>query len=121
MYQTFVKHLIAEGKAYPCRMSTEEIDSIRTTQEKTKQATGIYGNYSLWRNKSPEEIAAQLAMTPAPVIRLRSPGNLHAKITFDDGIKGKISMADSYNDIVLIKSDGLPTYHLAHLVDDYLM
>lgn len=121
IYQTFVKHLIAEGKAYPCWMSTEEIDAIRQSQERSKQTPGIYGNYSLWRNKTPDEIAAQLAITPAPVIRLRSHGNLHAKVTFTDGIKGTISMIDNYNDTVLIKSDGLPTYHLAHLVDDYLM
>ncbi len=97
------------------------MDSVRAMQEKTKQATGIYGNYSMWRNKSPEEIVEQLKISKPPVIRLRSHGNVHAKITFDDAIKGKISMIDNYNDTVLIKSDGLPTYHLAHLVDDYLM
>lgn len=121
LYHVFVKELVAQGKAYPCWMTAEEMDSIREQQMKTKIAPGIYGNYSVWRNKSPEELMEKLQESYPPVIRLRSHGNIQAKIIFDDILRGKINMTDNYNDIVLLKSDGLPTYHLAHLVDDYLM
>lgn len=121
IYHAFVKELVAQWKAYPCRMTTEEMDSIREQQMKTKIAQGIYGNYSVWRNKSPDEIAEKLTESYPPVIRLRAHGNVQAKILFDDILRGKIHMTDNYNDIVLLKSDGLPTYHLAHLVDDHLM
>lgn len=116
-----MKELIAQGKAYPCWMKAEELDSIREQQMKTKIAPGIYGNYSVWRNKSPEEILEKIAESHPPVIRLRSHANVQEKILFDDILRGKIHMTDNYNDIVVLKSDGLPTYHLAHLVDDYLM
>jgi len=121
LYHTFVKELVAQGKAYPCWMSAEELNSIRDQQMKTKIAPGIYGNYSVWRNKSPDELLEKLQESYPPVIRLRSHGNIQAKIIFDDILRGKINMTDNYNDIILLKSDGLPTYHLAHLVDDYLM
>jgi len=121
LYHAFVKELVAQGKAYPCWMTAEEMDSIREQQTKTKIAQGIYGNYSVWRNKSPEELLGTIEESYPPVIRLRSHGNVQAKILFDDVLRGKINMTDNYNDIVLLKSDGLPTYHLAHLVDDYLM
>ena len=121
LYHAFVKELVVQGKAYPCWMTSEEMDSIREQQTKTKIAQGIYGNYSVWRNKSPEDLLVKLQESYPPVIRLRSHGNIQAKIVFDDILRGKINMTDNYNDIVLLKSDGLPTYHMAHLVDDYLM
>jgi len=121
LYHAFVKELVAQGKAYPCWMMAEEMDGIREQQTKTKIAQGIYGNYSVWRNKSLEELLEKLQESYPPVIRLRSHGNIQAKIIFDDILRGKINMTDNYNDIVLLKSDGLPTYHMAHLVDDYLM
>lgn len=102
-------------------MTSEEMDGIREQQSKTKIAQGIYGNYSVRRNKSPEDIVEKLRESHPPVIRLRAHGNIQKKIIFDDILRGKINMTDNYNDIVLLKSDGLPTYHLAHLADDYLM
>lgn len=120
-YQVFAKQLIAEGKAYPCRMSEEEIETVRKQQEKTKKTPGIYGNYSVRRSKSPEEIATQLEGDKNFTIRFRSPGDLTKRVVFDDILRGRIDMNDNYNDIVLLKSDGLPTYHLAHVVDDHLM
>lgn len=110
-----------KGLAYPCRMTPEELESIRDQQTKTKVTPGIYGNYSLWRNKTPDEILEKLQADKNFVIRFRSHGDLTKRIIFDDVIKGKIDMIDNYNDIVLIKGDGLPTYHLAHIADDYLM
>ncbi|MCX6822885.1 MAG: glutamate--tRNA ligase [candidate division SR1 bacterium] len=121
IYQIFVKHLLQKGLAYPCWMSEAELETIREQQTKTKVTPGIYGNYSVRRNKTPDEIAAQIQANPNFVIRFRSPADLTKRMTFEDVIKGKIEMIDNYNDIVLIKSDGLPTYHLAHIADDHLM
>ena len=121
IYHTFVKSLIERGLAYPCWMTTEEIDKIREIQMRSKVTPGIYGNYSVWRNKTPDEIAAQLQVDPNYIIRFRSPADLSARVVFDDLVKEKVSMIDNFNDIVLIKGDGLPTYHLAHVTDDHLM
>ena len=121
IYQVFVKTLIEQGVAYPCWMSETELEEIRTQQTTLKVTPGIYGNYSLWRNKTPEEIMQKLQEDPNFVLRFRSHGDFSQRCLFDDVIKGKINMIDNYNDIVLIKSDGLPTYHLAHIADDHLM
>lgn len=121
IYQAFVKALVAEWKAYPCWMTSEELEGIREQQMKTKVAPGIYGNYSIWRNKDVADVFAKIQESHPPVIRLRAHGNTQAKIVFDDMLREKINMTDNYNDTVLLKSDGLPTYHMAHLVDDYLM
>lgn len=121
MYNVFVKYLIQQWLAYPCWMSEGELNTIREQQTKTKVTPGIYGNYSIWRSKSPEEIVAKIAEDENYVIRFRSHGDLTKRIVFEDVIKWKIEMIDNYNDIVLIKWDGLPTYHLAHIADDHLM
>jgi glutamyl-tRNA synthetase len=102
-------------------MTTEELETIRDQQTKTKVTPGIYGNYSVRRNKSPEEILEKLQTDKEFVIRFRSPGDINKRIVFEDAIKGRIETIDNCNDIVLIKSDELPTYHLAHIADDYLM
>lgn len=122
-YQVFVKQLISEWKAYPCWMTEEEIEQIRQDQTKSKSVPGIYGNYSHRRNRTADEILARLEETnwDFEVIRFRSHWDLNIKISFDDEIKWKINMIDNYNDIVIIKKDGLPTYHMAHVVDDSLM
>jgi glutamyl-tRNA synthetase len=102
-------------------MSESEIESIREQQTKTKITPGIYGNFSLRRNKTPDEIKAQIESNPNYIIRFRSHGDITKRVVFDDLSRGKMSMIDNYNDIILIKSDGLPTYHLAHISDDHLM
>lgn len=121
LYHVFVKELVAQGKAYPCWMSPEELESTRDQQMKAKIMPGIYGNYSVWRNKTVDEIKEQLSQNKDFVIRFRSHADTQKKIIFDDVLRGKINMTDNYNDIVVMKSDGLPTYHLAHIVDDTLM
>ena len=105
-------------------MTEQELEMIRDQQTKSKVTPGIYGNYSVWRNKSPEEILEKLKSEEGLknfVLRFRSHGDFSKRVVFEDVIKGKVDMIDNYNDIVLIKSDGLPTYHLAHVADDYLM
>lgn len=121
LYTVFVKELIAQGKAYPCWMTEIEIDAMREQQMKTKITPGIYGNYSIWRNKNLDEILQKIKEDKNFIIRLRSHGDITKRIVFEDVIRGKMNMTDNYNDIVLIKSDGLPTYHMAHIVDDHLM
>ena len=117
----FVKYLLENGLAYPCRMSPEELESIRNQQTKTKVTPGIYGNYSVRRDKTPEEIFDKIKIDRNFVVRFRSPGDVTKRMVFEDAIKGRIETIDNFNDIVLIKGDGLPTYHLAHIADDYLM
>ncbi len=123
IYHSFAKYLIAQWKAYPCWMTEEELDKIRQEQLKTKKVPWIYWNYSKWRNKTPDEYAEQLKKDNENfVIRFRSHWEIWKRIVFDDLNRWKISMLDNYNDNILIKKNrGLPTYHLAHVVDDTLM
>jgi glutamyl-tRNA synthetase len=121
IYNVFAKYLLENGLAYPCWMTSEELESIRNQQTKSKVTPGIYGNYSVRRNKSPEEIIEKLKIDKNFILRFRSPGDMTKRVVFEDVIRGKVDMMDNYNDIVLIKGDGLPTYHLAHIADDYLM
>lgn len=123
LYKVFAKHLLAQGMAYPCWMSEEKLNEIREMQMVSKIIPGIYWNYSEWRNKTPDELLEKFheEWDKFPVLRFRSHGDTSRKIVFNDLIRGDISMIDNYNDIVLIKWDWLPTYHLAHIVDDTLM
>lgn len=123
LYKVFAKYLVAQGLAYPCRMSEEQLNEIREMQTAAKIIPGIYGQYSEWRSKMPDELLEKFNAEGQtfPVLRFRSHGDTTKKIVFKDLIRGEISMIDNYNDIVLIKGDGLPTYHLAHIVDDTLM
>lgn len=121
IYQAFVKDLVIQGKAYPCFLSTAEITDIRNEQEAQKINTGIYGEWAKHRFLSFTEIKEFLAKDTPFVIRFKSQGDPSKKIVHTDVIKGKIEMPENFQDIVICKSDGLPTYHFAHLIDDYLM
>ena len=121
IYQAFVKHLIIEGKAYPCFCTHEEIDEIRKEQERDKLRIGYYGNYAKCRNLSNDECAKRIKEGMPYIIRLRSNGDYNKKIICHDLVKGDIMFPENDLDIVINKADGLPTYHFAHLVDDYLM
>jgi glutamyl-tRNA synthetase len=123
LYTVFIKHLLAQGLAYPCRMTEAELNAIREQQTQAKQIPGIYGKFSKYRSFTPDELIAKYHQEgdQFQVIRFRAPGDTTKKIVFHDVIKGEISMIDNYNDIVILKGDGLPTYHLAHIVDDTLM
>ncbi len=121
IYQAYVKELVRQGLAYPCFCTAEELDATRTLQEAQKIRTGYHGEWATHRNISYEQ-AKQLIEEGKPfVIRLRSPGDESHRITFEDTIKGKIEMPENDEDFVLLKSDGIPTYHFAHAVDDHLM
>lgn len=121
IYQTFCKELVEKGLAYPCFCTAEELDEIRKKQEENKQNPGYYGEFAKCRNLSLEEIEEKIKSGTPYVLRLKSPGNPDARIKFFDEIKGEIEMPENIQDIVLLKTDGIPTYHFAHAIDDHLM
>ena len=121
IYKTFAKELLRKGLAYPCFASAEELQSLRDKQIEEKVTPGYYGEYAIYRNLTPEEAIKKIEAGEEYIIRLKSPGNSDKRVTFDDLIKGTISFPESNQDIVLIKGDGLPTYHFAHVIDDTLM
>jgi len=121
IYQTYVKELIRQGAAYPCFCTAEELDEVRKKQEEQKIRTGYHGEWARHRNISYAEAKAAVDAGKPFVIRLRSMGSEENRITFEDAIKGKIEMPENDEDFVLLKSDGIPTYHFAHAIDDHLM
>ncbi len=121
IYQAYVKSLIAEGLAYPCFCSEETRQAAREQQEANKDRTGYYGAYAVCRNIDAADALQRIKNGDSYVVRLRSFGNEDNRIKFDDMIKGTIEMPENDEDIVLLKSDGIPTYHFAHAVDDHLM
>ena len=120
-YQALARKLIEDGYAYPCFCSEDELTEIRNKQEAIKDRIGYYGHYAKCRNLTNEEIKAKLDNGEKAVIRLKSPGSFTNMKVFHDEIKGDVTMPENDMDIVIIKSDGLPTYHFAHLVDDHFM
>ena len=121
IYQSYAKKLIEEGKAYPDFCSQEELNQIRADQEAAGERTGYYGKWAKYRNM-PIDMAYEKIKAGDPyIIRMKSPGNPDKKIKHKDIIKGNIEMPENDVDEVIIKSDGLPTYHFAHAVDDHLM
>ena len=120
IYQTFAKSLTEQGLAYPCFCSAEELDDIRAAQE-NDSIKGYWGEYAKCRELTFEQIKANIEAGMEWTLRLKSPGNADGKIIIDDLIKGKIEMAENVIDVVLLKANGIPTYHFAHAVDDHLM
>lgn len=121
IYRSFAKKLIEEGLAYPCFCSAEELDAVREKQTANKETTGYYGAYAKCRNLSEKEIYNFLAQGKPFVIRLKSQGSIENKFTFRDAIKGDITVTENDQDVVILKSDGIPTYHFAHAIDDHFM
>lgn len=123
IYQTYVKQLVAEGKAYPCFLCEEEIAEIRAKQEESKCTPGIYGEYACCRELTEEEIKKNLDESKPYVMRLRSDGNPEEpkEICVNDAIRGEVRMPENFQDVVILKTNGIPTYHFAHVVDDHLM
>lgn len=132
IYRSFAKKLIADGNAYPCFLSENEISDIRTLQEEKKISPGIYSGYSKYRvwDKSPEieeEIISRIQKGDSFVIRLKSTGTPNAegenikRTKILDEIRGELHLPENFQDVVIIKATGIPTYHFAHVVDDHLM
>ncbi len=121
IYKAYAKKLIEEEKAYASFLSKEELDEIRARQSASKERIGIYGRYAKDRNLSKEEVIDRINKGESYIIRIKSPGNFFNKIKYTDLIKGTIEMPENDIDEVIIKSDGLPTYHFAHVIDDHLM
>lgn len=122
IYQTFIKHLLLEGKAYPCFLTKEEMDVIREGQARDKRRIGIYGRYAKYRDLPVEEAIERIKNGDAYTIRLKSSGDFNRKFKFNDLANGEMELPENDIDIPIMKSkDGLPTYHFAHLVDDHLM
>lgn len=121
IYQCYAKSLIKQGLAYPCFCTEEELAETREKQEALKVRTGYHGEYAKHRNITFNEAKTLIDEGKPFVVRLKSPGNEENKVVFDDGIKGKIEMPENDEDFVILKSDGIPTYHFAHAVDDHLM
>ena len=121
IYHAYAKELIKKGLAYPCFCTEDELSALREKQTEEKKITGYYGEYATCRNLSEEEIYVNLAAGKPYVIRLRSQGNAENKLTFRDEIKGDITVTENDQDVVILKSDGIPTYHFAHAIDDHFM
>ena len=121
IYHVFAKKLVSEGKAYPCFCTEEELTAMREQQEANKENFGYYGKYAIWRDRSIEDIQAQLDAGNPWVLRFKSEGSIENQFKFDDLVKGKLTITENDIDNVLLKSDGIPTYHFAHAVDDELM
>jgi len=121
IYKIVIKELIRRGRAYPDFCSTEDLEKIRTAQEANKVLPGYYGSYARDRNLSVDERIARIKDGTPWVIRYRSNGDHDKKTKFNDAIRGEIELQDNDVDVVILKSDGLPTYHFAHVVDDHFM
>jgi glutamyl-tRNA synthetase len=121
IYKVCIKELMKKGRAYPCFCSAEQLEETRQIQEAMKEIPGYYGDYAICRTNTPDEAIARIEAGEPYVIRFKSKGNHNNKITFHDEVRGDISIAENDMDIVILKSDGLPTYHFAHAVDDHFM
>ena len=121
IYQAYAKYLIEQGKAYPCFCTPEEGEEIRAKQEAAKIRPGYYGVWAKCRNVTVEEAIERIKNGEKYIVRFKSPGREDRKIKHHDAIKGNVDFPENDQDIVIIKADGLPTYHFAHAVDDHLM
>lgn len=121
IYKTYVKDLVSKGMAYPCFCTEEELEEIHRVQEETKDNFGYFGKYAVWRDRPMEEVEKALDEGRSYVIRFRSEGSIEHKIPFVDQVRGKMDITENDQDVVILKSDGLPTYHFAHVIDDHLM
>ena len=121
IYQAYAKYLLEQGKAYPCFCTQEELDQMREKQEVAKIRPGYYGVWAKCRTITVEEAYKKIQEGEKYVIRFKSQGREDKKIKHKDAIKGNVDFPENDQDIVIIKSDGLPTYHFAHVIDDHLM
>lgn len=121
IYQCFAKELVKMGLAYPCFCTEERLAEMRETQIAGKENFGYYGKWALCRDLGYDEIKARIDAGEEYVLRFRSNGDINNSVELFDGIRGMLKLQENYQDFVLLKSDGIPTYHFAHVVDDHLM
>ena len=121
IYHAYAKELIKKGLAYPCFCTEEDLEKTREYQTENKLLPGYYGEFAKCRSLTEEEIYENLKAGKPYVIRLRSQGNVEEKHTFRDQVKGDITVTENNQDVVILKSDGIPTYHFAHAIDDHFM
>ena len=121
IYHVYAKQLVLQGDAYPCFCTEEELTAMRAEQEEKKVNFGYYGTYAVWRDRPIEDIEAALAAGKPWVLRFRSTGSVENQFKYNDLVKGTLTVTENDIDQVLLKSDGIPTYHFAHAVDDHLM
>ncbi|SMF85351.1 glutamyl-tRNA synthetase [Paenibacillus uliginis N3/975] len=121
IYKVFIKHLVRNGLAYPCFCNADDLQKIRISQQNLKVTTGYYGQWAKHRDISFEQAKEEILNGKPFVIRLRSLGSSDTRIKYHDLVKGPIELPENDQDIVIMKTDGLPTYHFAHAIDDYLM
>ncbi|MBR4662134.1 MAG: glutamate--tRNA ligase [Clostridia bacterium] len=121
IYHVYAKKLVLEGNAYPCFCTEDELAKIHAEQEAEKANFGYFGKWAIWRDRPIEDIKAAIDAGTPWVLRFRSEGNIENKIPVTDLVKGKLEVTENDIDHVLLKSDGIPTYHFAHAVDDHLM
>ncbi len=121
IYQAYIKSLLEKGLAYPCFCAAEDLDIMRKIQEKTSVRPGYYGKYAKCRNLTDEQILENLKAGKPFVIRFKSSGDNNKRMIIKDLIKGDMALPENDIDVVIMKGDGLPTYHFAHAVDDHLM
>ena len=125
IYQSFVRELLRQGKAYPCFATRGELAAIAEKQKATGALPGYYGDWAIWRDAPEDQVRARLDAGDPYVVRFRSPGVGGRRVSYTDAIRGELSFDDNRNDVVILKSSDteprLPTYHFAHAVDDHLM
>ncbi len=120
-YHIIARKLVLDGRAYPCFCSEEDLKLAHEKQESEKENFGYYGKWAIHRDMDIDEAIEKIKNGESFVLRFRSLGNPEKKIDFKDGIKGNLSFPENNQDFVLLKSDGIPTYHFAHVVDDHFM
>ena len=121
IYQTYAKWLVQQGKAYPCFCTEADLAAIREKQAELKENFGYYGKYAVHRDMPFDEVKAKIDAGEPFVLRFRSEGSLERRVKFNDLVKGTMEFPENDQDVVLLKSDGIPTYHFAHVIDDHLM
>lgn len=121
IYNTVIKYLIEIGRAYPCFASQEELAELRKRQEALKEIPGYYGKYAIYRDLPIDKAIERIKNGDPYIIRFKSMGDHNNKVSFHDEIRGDLELTQNDQDIVILKSDGLPTYHFAHLCDDHFM
>lgn len=121
IYHAYAKDLIRRGLAYPCFCTEEDLEKTRECQTENKLLPGYYGEFAKCRNLTEDEIYENLKAGKPYVIRLKSQGDVEQKHTFHDQVKGDITVTENNQDVVILKSDGIPTYHFAHAIDDHFM